>query len=384
MKNPILFLGTQMEMAGAQRVLLSLARAFHARGYSVQAVFFYDKQGLAADWSAQNDFPVISLNAWKHGDFPLFNLLRLPFGMLRLFARLRGVRAVVAFTPDSNLLSLPIAWLARVSVRIATHHGLIEASPAWVARLHGWVVNSGIATHMVAVSKQVLDYAVQREGVRPERVTVIENGIEPLAINTLKATDNAALRAELDVPQMGLLLLTTGRLTIQKGHTVLLQAIARVAPQIPHVVFAFAGEGPQRPTLEAQAAQLGIAKQVRFLGLRRDVDQLLLATDIFVQPSLWEGLSLAMLEALLSGTPVLATRVEGVVDVIEGGNTGLLVPPNDSAALAAAILRLVADPALRQRLGRAGQAHAKAHYSVDRMAVEYEALLKKQLNEVPA
>jgi glycosyltransferase involved in cell wall biosynthesis len=106
------------------------------------------------------------------------------------------------------------------------------------------------------------------------------------------------------------------------------------------------------------------------------VDELLLAADIFVQPSLWEGLSLAMLEALLSGSPVLATRVEGVVDVIQDGKTGLLVPPNDAPALAAAICALIADPDLRTRLGRAGKAHVQKHYSVKRMADDYEALIQ--------
>jgi len=381
----ILFLGTQMELAGAQRVLLSLARAFHARGYPVQAVFFHDKQNLAESWDAGNEFPVKSLNAWKYGEAFLLNLLRLPFGLLRYISMLRrGVRVVIAFTPDSNLLGLPLAWLLGVPVRIATHHGLIEGTPSLLARLHGWLANRGLLGPVVAVSQQVVDYAVERERMRPECITVIENGIEPLAIGVLGVAHRAQLRAEIGVPEGGLLLLTTGRLTIQKGHTVLLDAIAQLKLDRQDLLFAFAGEGVQRPALEAKAVHLGIENRVRFLGLRHDVDELLLAADIFVQPSLWEGLSLAMLEALLSGSPVLATRVEGVVDVIQDGKTGLLVPPNDAPALAAAIRALIADPDLRARLGRAGKTHVQRHYSVKRMADDYEALIQHMWKKVGA
>jgi glycosyltransferase involved in cell wall biosynthesis len=378
---PILFLGTQMEVAGAQRVLLSLARAFHARGYPVQAVFFYDKQGLVGDWQARNDFPVISLGAWKYGGFFLFNLLRLPFGLLRYLGSLGGVRVVIAFTPHSNVLGLLPAWLAGVPWRIATHHGLIEGSSKLLARFHGWLANVGVFSRVVAVSEQVREYAIREEYMDAGNITVIENGIEPLAVDKLGSTRRAELRAEIGVSQEGLLLLTSGRLTAKKGHAVLLDAIARLGNKGPGAVFAFAGDGPLRAALEAQAAELGIADRVRFLGLRRDVDELLLAADVFVQPSLWEGLSLAMLEALLSGAPVLATQVEGVVDVIEDGKTGLLVPPGDASVLATAILKLIEDAKLRRRLGKAGQAHVRAHYNVDRMADEYEALIQGLLKE---
>lgn len=377
-KLSVLFVGSQMEVAGAQQVLLSQARCFHERGYPVRAVFFYDKQGLGEKWQQENPFPVISLRAWRYGVFPLMNTFRLLAGMLRLFSLMReDVDLVESFTPHSNVLAMPIAWLAGTPLRIATHHGIIEGSSALLARMHGWMMNTRIASKVVAVSSQVRDYAIEREKIRPDKIQVIENGIEPLDLKTLEAKERAALRRELDVHADGKLLLTVGRLTIQKGHTVLLKAIAKIAEEAPKAVFAFAGEGKQLSRLESEAADLGIAARIRFLGVRRDVARLLLASDIFVQPSLWEGLSLAMLEALLSGIPVLATEVEGVVDVIENGKTGLLVPPDDAGALAKAITRLLDDNDLRTSLGRAGKAHAEEQYSVDKMCDQYEEMMQQ-------
>jgi glycosyltransferase involved in cell wall biosynthesis len=370
---PIVFLGTQMEIAGAQRMLLSQARWFHEKGYPVKAVFFYDKQGLALRWQADYPFPVISLDAWKQGGFILANLLRLVRGLARLNKALGNIRAVITFTPHSNLLGLPIARLAGVRFRIGTHHGYIEGSSKIMARLHGWLTNSRVPSRMVAVSAQVRNYAIKKEKARAERLTVIENGIESLKIQTIGHEKRAALRADIGVPEGGLLLLTVGRLTIQKGHTVLLDAISKLKGT--KIMFAFAGDGPQLEVLQKKAGTLGVNDRVRFLGVRNDINELLLSADVFVQPSLWEGLSLALLEALLAGLPVIATRVEGVVDVVEDGVSALLVPPNDPSALDDAIDRLIKDGDLRAELGAAGKKRVETNYSLDKMCLAYEQLM---------
>ncbi len=373
----ILFVGSQMEVAGAQRVLLSQARWFHERGHKVSAIFFYDKEKLQEKWQRENPFPVISLESWRYGAFPLFNYWRLVGGLLRLMGLMRKeVDVVESFTPHSNVLAMPVAWLAGVPLRIATHHGYIEGSSSLLARIHGWMMSSALASKVVAVSEQVRDYALQKERMRPEKLRVIENGIESLELSSLADAKRLAIRTELAVPKDGQLLLTVGRLTIQKGHTVLLKAIAKITAKYPRAVFAFAGEGKQRQKLENEARQLNISDKIRFLGVRQDVAELLLASDVFVQPSLWEGLSLAMLEALLSGTPVLATEVEGVVDVIENDVTGLLLPAGDEDALAVSMARLLNDKNLHSQLGQAGKAHVEAHYSIDNMCSQYEALMQ--------
>jgi glycosyltransferase involved in cell wall biosynthesis len=373
----ILLLGTQMEVAGAQRVLLSQAHWFQSHGYLVQAVFFYDKQGLKADWLQKNKFPIFSLEAKKIGSNPLFNPFRLIRSCWRLFLLLRRqVNVIISFTPHSNILGLPIAWLAGIPVRIGTHHGYIEGSSRLLAWFHGRLTNSWICSKMVAVSSQVRDYAVKREGADANQIAVIENGIDLIELR--KPADKLLKRSQLGFGDKDVLILTVGRLTVQKGHTYLLDAIARI--NIEGVKYLFVGDGPLRAELEAKAKDLGISKTVFFLGVRSDIEELLFVADIFVQPSLWEGLSLALLEALMAGLPVVATRVEGVIDVVEDEKSALLVPSKDAEALAKALTRLISDGGLRYRLSAEGLERVKKSYSVENMCKSYESLIIKLLS----
>lgn len=369
--NRIVFVGTQMEVAGAQRMLLSQARWFHKHGYSVKAIFFYDKQKLGESWQKENVFPVVAIGHGKPNPFALLVALS------KLFRMLRGMDVLISFTPHSNLLSLPIAWLARIPVRIGTHHGHIEGSSKTLSWLHGRLTNSGICTAMVAVSEQVREYEIEREGALANRIIVIENGIEPFrAVETLKRNRDQ-VRKNLGIEPDTTLLLTVGRLTIQKGHTVLLDAIPEVVRTHPQVKLVFAGDGPQRQPLQAKVIALKLEEHVQFIGVWNEIPELLFAADIFVQPSLWEGLSLALLEALQAGLPVVATRVEGVVDVVEDGRHAILVPVNDAAALAAGIEKLLGDAVLRKNLSENGQARVGAQYSVDAMCSAYEKMISE-------
>lgn len=367
-----------MEVAGAQRVLFLLAEYLHKNGYSVQAAFVYDKQGLAAEWQRQHKYPVISLNGWKQGGFVAANLARLATAMLRLFAILRRHQVVITYTPHSNLLGLPLAWLAGTQVRLGTHHGHIENAPGFLSWLHGQLTNSAACTRMVCVSSQVRSLA-QREGASSEKLVVIDNGILPPPEIALTAEQRQSLRRSLAVTRDQLLLVTVGRLMLQKGHTYLLDAIHLL--QETNAVFAFVGDGPLHEELEAKTSALELNDRVRFIGVRNDVAELLIVADVFVQPSLWEGMSLALLEAMFAGLPVVATRIEASTDVLEHEQTGLLVEPQDPASLADALRRIIADPELRARLGRAAQDKARQNYTVDVMGAAYAELIEDLHND---
>ena len=136
---------------------------------------------------------------------------------------------------------------------------------------------------------------------------------------------------------------------------------------MPDALFVIAGEGPERRSLEARARALELDGRVVFLGYRNDPADLLSACDLFVLPSLFEGFPLSVLEAAAAGRPVIATAVDGTVEAVRHGETGLLVPPADPAALAAAINALLRDPALAFRLGAAAKIHAYREFSADRM-----------------
>jgi len=153
-----------------------------------------------------------------------------------------------------------------------------------------------------------------------------------------------------------------------------LKALPSVLQCIPEVTLLLVGEGRHRGALEYLTRELQLCHHVRFLGTRRDLALLYRAMDIYLQPSLWEGLPLALLKAMGAGLPVVATRVSGSQDIVQDGVNGRLVPAADSQSLAAAVLDLYHDPESRRRLGQAARATVAAHHSQAAMLQSLEGL----------
>ncbi|MFH1681748.1 MAG: glycosyltransferase [Candidatus Eisenbacteria bacterium] len=368
----LLFLGSKLAVGGAQKILFTHAEWFHDRGIDVVAAFFYDQEGMHPVVETRFPFPVINLDGWRPGARLGGNFLRFLRGVLRLARLMTQGRftLVETFTHHSNLLGLPIAWLLRVPGRIATHHGR-PGMPRLFDALHGWLVNSGIASRMIAVSDQTFQEAIRREGVDPRRACVIRNGVAIVDAEPASMKDAAAVRRELDLPDQGRMILSVGRLVTEKGYPYLLEAIPTVLTRVPEAALAIAGDGPLRAPLEERASRLGIAGAVRFLGRRSDVRRLLQASDAYVQPSLREGLPLSLLEAMAAGIPVVATAAGGMKEVVRGEQNGLLVPPADPRSLAAALIRILEEKSLRSKLSRSARHHVRRYYSADRMCEEY-------------
>jgi glycosyltransferase involved in cell wall biosynthesis len=373
----ILFLGTQIEFAGAQRVLISQARWFHEKGYAVQAVFLYDKQSLLKQWQLSNPFPVLSLEGRKPGSDPISNTIKLLGAIVKLFRLLRnGPDVIVSFTPHSNLIGLPVAWFAGVPVRIGTVHGQISGASKLLAWFHGRLVNSKIPRITVCVSEQVKRAVVKNEHANPNRLIVIENGID-LELYESGDVDRQHIRKELKVPGKGVMIISVGRLAVEKGHTYLLDAFSKVIPTHPNVFLVIVGDGPLRSQLDAQAKELVISDRMIFVGLRGDVINLLKSSEMYIQPSLSEGLSLALLEALAASLPIVATKIPGFVSILDDEKTALLVPPANSDELAIAMERLILDGSFRNRIARSGHELVKERYSVAAMCKAYERLIQK-------
>ena len=206
------------------------------------------------------------------------------------------------------------------------------------------------------------------------RVEVIHNGIDldvPLA--PMPALPLARQRV----------LGTMSLMEERKGLTYLLDAMPSVLSSRADVVLWMIGDGPLRPSLEKQAAKLGLGNSVRWFGWRTDAFDLLRQLDLFVLPSIRESFGMVLLEAMALERPVVATEVDGIPEVVENGVSGLLVPAGDSQALSTAILQLLNAPALAARMGKAG--HARVHESFDARAVAklYEALYERQVQQRP-
>ena len=369
----ILLLGTKMATGGAQKVLLDQANWFHQRGHKVFAVFIYDKESSQSVWAAGRDFPVIDLKAYQKKKSGILNVVLLCRGLFSLWKLIRRekIDVIETFTHDSNMLALPIAWLARVPVRIATHHGVIEGFPRWRERLHAWMVNHNMAQMLVAVSERTYQIALL-EGVNAERISVIQNGIQPMPFegeHRLEVRKDAGIGA--DDP----FLLSVGRLVHVKAHEVLVSTMPAVLKEFPNAKVGICGDGVLRGDLEAQVKSLGLEGVVKLFGEQNNVAKFLSSADVFILPSRSEGLPIALLEAMSAGLPVVATKLEGLGEVVLDGVHGLFAPVNDPEALAEVILKLLRDPVLRARMGVAAKQRVNESYSLDRMGEQYLNLM---------
>src|SRR5579883_1002011 len=218
-----------------------------------------------------------------------------------------------------------------------------------------------LTDRVIAVSEAAAK--VMRQGSRfaGEKVVVILNGI-----SCDKAQrSRAEVRKELGDTHEAVGIIVA-RIDHQKGHNPLLQALALLRDRKTPLTLLVAGDGANRAEMEQLAASLGLGpKDVRFLGFRKDIPDLLEASDIFLLPSLNEGLPLSVLEAMSHGLPVVATPVGGIPELVKNEESGYLVPMNDPEALATAIARLVSDPGLRRKLGDSGLNHVEKHFSFD-------------------
>lgn len=373
----ILLIGTQMETAGAQKVLLEQAHWFHQRGDAVTVAFFYDKEDLHAKWQQGSDFPIINFKAYRRDDDFFTNALLISKGLWLLWKLLRSQRydVVETFTPDSNLLGMPLAWLANVPVRMATHHGVIEGLPLWRERLHTWLINHRVASILVTVSEKTRQNAIQ-EGIHADRMVVIQNGIAPVSVEGVNRLD---VRTALGVGEKDAFLLSVGRLIPQKAHELLIAAMPAVLREFPNTRVGICGVGPLHSKLDMQIKSLGLERSVKLMGRFDSVTRFLAAADMFILPSRSEGLPIALLEAMSLGLPIVAARVQGVEEVIVEQEHGLLVPIGDVAALSDAILQLLRDPQLGCRLGAAAKQRVIESYSVDHMGKRYLSLMESIL-----
>jgi glycosyltransferase involved in cell wall biosynthesis len=229
----------------------------------------------------------------------------------------------------------------------------------------GWYTNflynrqtDGIA----AISRKIAAVLVEG-GVRREKIRVIYSGIEA---ERFQSADGGRKREPLVVG-------TLAGLVKRKGHRYLLEAAARLKQQGVDLRYCFGGEGPERRDLQELALQLGLRDEVSFLGWVSDAPRFFASVDIFALPSLFEGLGVAVLEAMAAGKPVVASFVGGIPELVEDQTTGLLVPPGDFESLAGALSRLASDPELVRAMGEMGRETVRHRFTMEQMALQNEA-----------
>ena len=307
----------------------------------------------------------------------LMSVLKGTLEVYRLLCRER-YDIVQSHTSLGGAIARLAAWVARTPVVIWTVHGL-GAHPghapwkrAIVRRIESCL--DRITDHYVAVSEDLREQGVRARIFRPEKVTVIPNGLQLQPLPS--SFDAAAKRIALQIPPGCPVIGTVTRLEPQKAIDVFIRAVAHVHRRHPDLVTLIAGDGPQRDELEALTQNLGIADRVRFLGWRSDAVELLGALDVFCMSSRWEGCPMVLLEAMAMRCPVVAGDIGGVREIVVHENTGLLVRPEDPAAMAAAIERLLASDEQRARMGRAARLRVEQRFAAAGMLRAYSRLYR--------
>lgn len=232
---------------------------------------------------------------------------------------------------------------------------------------------SQITDQTICVAQADLTKALENRLFPPAKGRVIRNGI-PFKITRISQTEIIKLKQSLGISAQAQVLGQVARLHEQKGQKYLLEAFAEVRQNFPQVRLLLIGDGPARTELQILAEKLKISDSVHFAGFRTDIGPLLQIMDVFVLSSLWEGLPLALLEALSYGLPVVATAVDGVPEIITSETDGLLVAPADSEALATGILKILEHPELAARFRETGPEKVRAQFDETKMIESLENL----------
>ena len=299
-----------------------------------------------------------------------------PVGLLRLITFLRRHRIDILHTHlfDPSVIGLAGGWLARTPARVVTRH--YSDYHTRIARpVHVWLdrLCTRMSHRVIAVSQHTADHLTGVEGAPPAKVRVIHNGIDFERVRVSSVDAPAQVRAELDVVGKRVVLMAA-RMHPEKGYDNLLAALPGILARVPGLVLLVAGTGPFEAAYRAQCVAAGIERSVRFLGFRRDLPDLMVASDVVVLPSLAEAFGLVVAEALYLGVPVVASRVGGIPEIVDDGVDGLLVPPGDNEALAGALVQLLLDDQRRRSLGGAGREKVSSRFSFRQMLAAYERL----------
>lgn len=368
----VLQLTSSVGFYGLEQVMMTLIKSFDQQSFDVRVASLEKKrltsstivsEALSAGIEAVT-IPCRGRLDWK--------------AVMRLKSMIEDQRIQIlhCHEPKSRLYGALASRLTGIPI-VATHHNwtrdsirttLVEYIDA--ACLH-------FCHKVIAVSRPVAESA-RRALVSRRRIEIIPNGIDLTAFTA--TSQNPGLRASLGIPPDVPVIGSVGRLDKTKGHELLIEAARRVVDAGQGVAILIVGEGVERDNLELLVQRLGLSDQVVFAGYQRDVKRFMTLMDVFVLPSRREGTPMALLEAMALGKPVVGTPVGGVPDILSNGLDGIVLPERSASALGDALLTLLQDPVLADRLARRGRLRVEAEFSASRMAERYEDLYRRCLS----
>lgn len=364
----LMILAVGLEIGGTEGQIVELASRLNRTRFDV-VVCVLKGDGVLARALRQRGVRVILLNGCGKGD------IRVLFRLWRVIQQERP-HVIHAFLFFANLAARVLGKMLKVPVLLSSYRGPGE----W----NGWVrivadrLTVQWSSAVTCCSDAVRWSAMFLIGGPHERYQTIHNGVDCERFAGGMPLGRAEVGLRDGLPVIGTVCRLDGQV---KGLPFLLEAVAQLncaSGSLPCQML-IVGDGPAHAELRGLSVKLGIAEQVVFMGARCDVERLLPLMDIFVLPSLAEGFGIAIVEAMAAARPVVATAVGGIPEIVVDGDTGLLVPPGDSVALAAAIERLLRDPAYARSLGERGRLRARQKFSIESAVRKHEELYEALL-----
>jgi glycosyltransferase involved in cell wall biosynthesis len=368
MKSPIgrplhvLFMLTDMRVGGAEMLTANIIRRLDRTRFAPELCCLKDRGALGE--ALADEVPVHSkLLAGKYD-------LRVWPRLTCLLDRRRIDVVVTVGAGDKMFWGRLAARRVGVPVIISALHS--TGWPDVIGLLNRWL--TPITDAFIAVAPSHGRFLIERERLPAEKVAVVRNGVDTDRYTPL--ANAPAVRRELGIGSSCPVAGIVAALRPEKNHQLFLKMAHRVARDLPEARFLVIGDGPCREPLEQQCRELGLHRQVMFLGSRSDVPRLLAAMDVFVLTSHIEANPVSILEAMSTGRPVVATNVGSVSEAVIDGQTGFLAPAGDAAALVERVMKLLLDPTLRRAMGRASRQAVVADWSIESMVSGYERLIE--------
>ncbi len=357
-KIKIVYVINNFVLGGAERLLLDICRRLDKNKFEITVITILGNGPLLPEFEKL----AIQIKVFQKKS-------KLGLGLIwQLCKLLRQIKPQIVHTHlfGGDTWGRLAAILAGVPVIISTEHniGLAENRLMKFIKL----VLSWFTVKIIAVSAGVKDYSIKVEWLKAEKIEVIYNGVD---------LDKFKYRGAQEIDQDCFKAIVVARLEEQKGHRYLLQAVPEILQKHPGFSLNIIGTGSMAPSLKVLAQKLGIADKVAFWGAREDIDKILPQMDLFILPSVWEGLGIVILEAQAVGLAVLASNVGGIKEIIKSGQNGLLFEPKDPEAIFQAVDKILADSVLRNLIITNALTQVQTKFSLETMVKKYEAVYER-------
>ena len=359
----ILHVMTKLPVGGVENQLLLLLKHYDKAKLS-PTVCSLSGKGEVGKKIEDMGIEVICLNKLEHGfDWTIIR-------DLVNIMKSNNVEVVRTHQYHANLYGRIAAWLCRVPCIVPSVHNVYTRD----RKIHRRILNNllgRISDKIIAVSEAVKADIMAYDKIPDSRVKVVYNGVDEARFTCV---ERRSTRSEFNIPEHATVIGTVGRLAAQKGQRHLIESVALLVKEFPELILLIVGDGPEKEALRRTVSEKGLEKQVIFTGSRDDVPDLLAAMDIFVFPSLWEGMPNALAEAMAAGKPVIATDIKPNREVLGPEHAGVFVPIENSMAIASEIARLLRDRQAALLLGSVAQERAFSRFAISATVGAYTDL----------